>query len=197
MGHGSLASSAACPLAVEPILALSNTRHETDEVFGICLRRELDKDLPAWLWFDRGIGAGARVDSLPGRLLPGSLRGSRQWASWSHSRSRDYGPSAGSTAPCCARHRVLQSVDAEASTPSSARPPRRSRPANRGRSSRSLVQVTPATPATRPCGGSRSTIRNSSAEPGSSTTGTEDSPPPKGSVDDEGRGGSRIARSTS
>ena len=39
---------------------------ETDEVLGIWLRRELDADLPAWLWFDRELGAGVRVDSLPG-----------------------------------------------------------------------------------------------------------------------------------
>ena len=38
---------------------------ETDEVLGIWLRRELDADLPAWLWFDRELGAGVRVDSLP------------------------------------------------------------------------------------------------------------------------------------
>ena len=39
---------------------------ETDEVLGIWLRRELDADLPAWLWFDRKVGAGVRVDSLAG-----------------------------------------------------------------------------------------------------------------------------------
>ena len=39
---------------------------ETDEVLGIWLRRELDADLPAWLWFDRELGAGVRVDSLTG-----------------------------------------------------------------------------------------------------------------------------------
>ena len=39
---------------------------ETDEVLGIWLRRELDADLPAWLWFDREVRAGVRVDSLPG-----------------------------------------------------------------------------------------------------------------------------------
>ena len=37
---------------------------ETDEVLGIWLRRELDADLPAWLWFDRELGAGVRVDFL-------------------------------------------------------------------------------------------------------------------------------------
>ncbi len=39
---------------------------ETDEVLGIWLRRELDAGLPAWLWFDRELGARVRVDSLPG-----------------------------------------------------------------------------------------------------------------------------------
>jgi len=39
---------------------------ETDEVLGIWLRRELDADLPAWLWFERELAAGVGVDSLPG-----------------------------------------------------------------------------------------------------------------------------------
>ena len=44
---------------------------ETDEVLGIWLRRELDADLPAWRWFDREVGAGVRVDSLPGETAAG------------------------------------------------------------------------------------------------------------------------------
>ena len=35
---------------------------EADEVLGIWLRRELDADLPAWLWFDRELGAGVSID---------------------------------------------------------------------------------------------------------------------------------------
>lgn len=31
--------------------------HEADEVLGIWLRRELDADLPDWLWLDRELGA--------------------------------------------------------------------------------------------------------------------------------------------
>ncbi len=34
---------------------------ETDEILGIWLRRELDGDLPAWLWLDREVGAGVSV----------------------------------------------------------------------------------------------------------------------------------------
>ena len=35
---------------------------EADEVLGIWLRRELDADLPAWLWPDRHRGAGMSID---------------------------------------------------------------------------------------------------------------------------------------
>jgi len=35
---------------------------EADEVLGIWLRRELDADLPAWLWLDRDRGAGTSID---------------------------------------------------------------------------------------------------------------------------------------
>ena len=38
---------------------------EADEVLGIWLRRELDADLPAWLWLDRDRGAGMSID-VPG-----------------------------------------------------------------------------------------------------------------------------------
>ncbi len=51
---------------------------ETDEILGIWLRLELDADLPAWLWFDRELGAGVRVDSLPRE--PASGLGSREAA---------------------------------------------------------------------------------------------------------------------
>ena len=48
---------------------------ETDEVLGIWLRHEVDADLPGWLWFDRELGAGVRIDSLlektTSRLGPG------------------------------------------------------------------------------------------------------------------------------
>ena len=46
---------------------------EADEVLGIWLRRELDADLPAWLWLDRDRGAGMSVD-VPGdtsKVSPG------------------------------------------------------------------------------------------------------------------------------
>ena len=36
---------------------------EIDEVLGIWLRRELDAGLPAWLWFDRELGAGMSSDA--------------------------------------------------------------------------------------------------------------------------------------
>ena len=39
---------------------------EADEVLGIWLRRELDADLPAWLWLDRELGGGVSIDA-PGR----------------------------------------------------------------------------------------------------------------------------------
>ena len=35
---------------------------EADEVLGVWLRRELDADLPAWLWLDRDRGAGTSID---------------------------------------------------------------------------------------------------------------------------------------
>ena len=45
---------------------------EADEVFGIWLRRELDADLPAWLWLDRELGAGMSID-IPGDTSKVSL----------------------------------------------------------------------------------------------------------------------------
>jgi hypothetical protein len=39
---------------------------EVDEVLGLWLRRELDADLPAWLWLDRERGLGMRVDAPAG-----------------------------------------------------------------------------------------------------------------------------------
>jgi hypothetical protein len=35
---------------------------EADELLGVWLRRELDVDLPSWLWFDRELGAGMSID---------------------------------------------------------------------------------------------------------------------------------------
>jgi len=35
---------------------------EADELLGVWLRRELDADLPTWLWFDRELGAGMSSD---------------------------------------------------------------------------------------------------------------------------------------
>lgn len=39
---------------------------EVDEVLGIWLRRELDADLPAWLWINRELGAGVQLDGSDG-----------------------------------------------------------------------------------------------------------------------------------
>ena len=48
---------------------------EADEILGIWLRRELDVDLPAWLWLDRDRGAGMSID-VPGdasKISPGEV----------------------------------------------------------------------------------------------------------------------------
>ena len=45
---------------------------EADDVLGIWLRRELDADLPAWIWFDRELGAGVSID-VPGDTSKVSL----------------------------------------------------------------------------------------------------------------------------
>ena len=46
---------------------------ETDQVLGIWLRRELEADLPAWLWLDRELGAGVSIEvpGDPSKVSPG------------------------------------------------------------------------------------------------------------------------------
>ena len=45
---------------------------KVDEILGIWLRRELDADLPAWLWLDRDRGAGMSIE-VPGDTSKVSL----------------------------------------------------------------------------------------------------------------------------